>query len=765
MNDRPLNLRRRALRNPVLRVVSSIPFGLTVLVLLLVYGSIGSALPPVRGVLELTEMQYFRHWIFLVLVSAFVVSLTLATLLRVRWTVTNAGVLIVHSGLLLLTGGAWWYFAQKVEGDIFLEAPRLELINTGASPPQVVGKVLAAPGEQWSAPLAMFGGAFSLRVDEVQRGTIRPATAVTATVKAADGEPRRLQFTLDLSQHDLDGRFAVRFVAPPPVRTFYDDEAVALYYAAGDPPEAGLNAAPIPRLPAYRERYLPGGTPLRNTRGATVASKRTWPHVDFFGVALPTHWLERWRLPIALETPDLPFRVTVDGYVPYYAHLRAEALGGGTELNPAVRLLFEAGGRRWSRTLFAQDPARGYLTDPVPLEFCWAETPAAVAALSAPLPGPHVLEVRLDDPPLEQTVVVDTGQRIELPGTSYVLTVEQLDPGWPLITPGYEGALTPMASVAVQRDVTPYTRTVLERFPHLSQDIDAAGTRYTDAPYDPNLTLRYRTSAGGRLRVIAGPGLADVTDTLVAVYSANGAVTTRAVALGEFLPLAHSAVSGSLGVLALIERAREHDVPVIQPVAGRRPSASLRWRSAVRLRFEGAGWETQRWVPFSPYLHVDAAPLRFTPPDSDTQFTFYYGRRKYDLGATLGFQRLSVEPFPGETSVSAWRSDFLVQPDGSEQVVAAVVETNDTFTVGPWTFFQSGADNEDRWSWSILGVGNREGLSVMILGSVLVTIGLLYAFYVKPILLRRRRASCAVRQGMRPPAEAAPVPEPAEVTV
>ena len=41
-------------------------------------------------------------------------------------------------------------------------------------------------------------------------------------------------------------------------------------------------------------------------------------------------------------------------------------------------------------------------------------------------------------------------------------------------------------------------------------------------------------------------------------------------------------------------------------------------------------------------------------------------------------------------------------------------------------------------NYTILGVGNRNGVVTMLIGSVLSVIGMIYAFYVKPIIRRRR---------------------------
>ena len=47
--------------------------------------------------------------------------------------------------------------------------------------------------------------------------------------------------------------------------------------------------------------------------------------------------------------------------------------------------------------------------------------------------------------------------------------------------------------------------------------------------------------------------------------------------------------------------------------------------------------------------------------------------------------------------------------------------------------------------YTVLGVGNRRGVWVQLAGSTLMVIGLMYAFYVKPVLVRRRQESSISR--------------------
>ena len=76
--------------------------GIASLVLILLYASIGSGLAPVRGALEMTEMQVFEHWFFVALVAFFLISLVVSTLTRIKFSWMSGGA-HAHAGLVLLT--------------------------------------------------------------------------------------------------------------------------------------------------------------------------------------------------------------------------------------------------------------------------------------------------------------------------------------------------------------------------------------------------------------------------------------------------------------------------------------------------------------------------------------------------------------------------------------------------------------------------------------------------------------------------------------
>ena len=183
--------------------------------------------------------------------------------------------------------------------------------------------------------------------------------------------------------------------------------------------------------------------------------------------------------------------------------------------------------------------------------------------------------------------------------------------------------------------------------------------------------------------------------------------------------------------------------PIIEPIERRMPSISARALSAIRLKLIGRGdhadWTRTYWLPFSHYTDVNVQALTVDVPGEDAPWRLVYSRQRHDLGFTLAPIKLSVKYFPGMRGVESYRSDFLVAEGPNATPRRDTTYTNETSTIGDWTLYQSGAA-QDGWSYTVLGVGNRRGIWPMSVGWVLITIGCLYAFYVKPVMLRRMKS-------------------------
>ena len=84
---------------------------------------------------------------------------------------------------------------------------------------------------------------------------------------------------------------------------------------------------------------------------------------------------------------------------------------------------------------------------------------------------------------------------------------------------------------------------------------------------------------------------------------------------------------------------------------------------------------------------------------------------------------------------------------------------------GYW-FFQAQwdppAEGQPGLNYTVLGVGNRNGVMVQLAGCCIAVIGMIYAFYVKPTLKRRRQAAVYATVARRDE-DTDPTPEPQAV--
>ena len=81
----------------------------------------------------------------------------------------------------------------------------------------------------------------------------------------------------------------------------------------------------------------------------------------------------------------------------------------------------------------------------------------------------------------------------------------------------------------------------------------------------------------------------------------------------------------------------------------------------------------------------------------------------------------------------------VVRPLAGEKLVDVAQMNNPVYyDGGRWLFFQAQWDPEGQ-KWTVLGIGNRPGVFVMIAGCVMIFIGLMYAFYVKPVIIRKMK--------------------------
>jgi hypothetical protein len=161
---------KTATRGPIgalLDLFSSVRLGIVLLVILFVYMSIGSAglvypihpniLHPDAWVhaqirqwrpFEMTEFEWFHWWPFDVMIALLCLNMAVTTVRRIPLNAINAGVWMIHVGIIMLALGSVYYFGTKVEGDAPVARRAVTIAIADAETGGVLGseRILAMPG-------------------------------------------------------------------------------------------------------------------------------------------------------------------------------------------------------------------------------------------------------------------------------------------------------------------------------------------------------------------------------------------------------------------------------------------------------------------------------------------------------------------------------------------------------------------------------------------------------------------------------------------
>lgn len=783
----------RPSRDPLrwlLDLFSNVRFGVFLMVVLFVYCALGSAgiLYPamVDGRLtlrhefirqwrmfEMTEYEWFNTPFFVGLVGAMCLSMAIVTVRRIRFNTVNLGVWMIHAGIIGLALSSVWYFATKVEGDTPVFRWRI-LAEVPGRPP-VSMAALAGNGMQIDAP----DGAYTFRVAMMQPDwpIISPGfegkTAYALTISCAtprgmferqllDGYP---QFTQDLivtaegrkrvkTMPEFEGRVlfdeqVTLSLVPDPQEAFWvkDSAVMSVREVAGDTRRAG----------AWFERSL-----AKLPRYNDYASKST----DAF---VPTELMGRWRAtPLSFEVPPADDRdpltgvkVRVTGHL-RYAQMQTQFMPGGDAFNPVANVTLAIDGQAGQpMQLVAADPAaRSALAGLVELR--------TVSGMD------EVRDLSSREAQRLVVTVAATGESIEL---NLDELNAQSDAGTPadFTEIGASGYAVRFRQVLDHRPQSPDIGAVIDiRTP------DRVFARWV--PIEAGKAQDFVVPEGG-----GTPKSGDPSPEITAVFDAGippitlvagpGEVGLRAI--GRLVDLAdglqlHSGASVkiqdrlTLTVDRYLPDARMESRPVIVPPERRNKNIEeSRAATLVRVEIDDGKSVQTEWLPFDRYLLDDPSqqslvsgeqPARFTLADGRT-FDIAVGRRRMELPSPVvlrDFELVThVGGFSGNAaSVRDWRSHVAFEtPEGFTQ--ERTVAVNQPKPFGGYWYFQSfwDAPNAQRGtpglSFTGLGVGNRNGVQAQLITATVSVVGMIYAFYFKPIIKRRRaeRVRAAVERG------------------
>jgi hypothetical protein len=155
----------------LLKLFSSVWFGIFLMVLIFIYLTIGSAglayptglnifssnnwaymLVRRHPLIDKTEMGFFSWWPFTLLIGLFVLNMVVVTVRRIPLTLLNAGVWTIHTGIVILALGSIYYFSTKLEGDTPVFRRNIVVEAPGAAPKKLIVRTGAEAQLDTSSP-------------------------------------------------------------------------------------------------------------------------------------------------------------------------------------------------------------------------------------------------------------------------------------------------------------------------------------------------------------------------------------------------------------------------------------------------------------------------------------------------------------------------------------------------------------------------------------------------------------------------------------
>ena len=734
---------------------TSVWFGVSVLATLFVYCSIGSAGVPVsfaiwepatwvnlreiRG-LEMTEFEWFHWWPFKVLVTILCLNMATVTLLKIPLNILSVGVWTIHCGVIMMVLGSVVYFSNKVEGDVLIsrcrviiEIPNAEPISMVVTPNNsvTVGDTsysISNINPNWEL---MSGDDAGQAAYAVSVSIVSPTESFTRQL--ISGYP---QYTEDVIRTDdptqpmaraikaigralVDEELVMRLESDPKDR-FYLTQSGALYIRELSPQGIPLSEwaeRPIENLPRFND-YI-------------AKSDDVWMASNTIP---PLHPLEI-DVPSTTAGDPIGLPITIRSYLRYaYMDTRIVA-GGGMQFPVAWFTLRKNDAVEQSIRLFAFEPALNTSEASI-MAFEWVGSDSE----------------RLE---IEQSMVPKLEATIH--GVTYDLTLANAqefssigDTDYSFRVKSIQNNLNisekqiSLAEIELQRGDTTWLRWVFDNS-DLNRDV-IEDAEHKDAKFiDTDIAMSYQPG-GAPITVVGG----QQDGSLVLLTSLAGEPpTSRKITLG--LPVALTDE-----ITITLDRIEQFTTrltrPAVIPQIQRDPVASNAY-SMVLIDIPTDDGASSAWLQYHPYPFGSIADVvrrfEYKPTTlllkNNKIIEVLFSRRSQALPAPIALDRFEVDShlggFSGRTSsILNWRSIVQIHDDKSDTMSVSVNEPKQY--QGYW-FFQSQWDPPDPTSaglnYTVLGVGNRHGVFIMLLGCCFSVSGMIWAFFVKPMIKRKRQ--------------------------
>ncbi len=623
---------------------------------------------------DMTELEFYNRWPMKLILGLFIVNMIWATIRRIEFRFVNLGVLTVHTGIVLMGLGTLFYAQAKIEGDTIL------------------------------------------------------------------------------FRRDLGGQ---------PIDRFYDKTTPALYFLTPAPGSQPVLMAELPGLPRYND-YLSG-----QPRPLNITLHQDPAFVQLFGSNL------RVTIREFIAYGELQ-NIWVDGRV--HGSLTSDA-----PPNPALRL--ELGDRDKTQglmvaMLLANVPAQRIIDMPsFGIEFLYQPPQDRIDDLMVEFDGSHGLVVEIPAQNYRRVLAIAPGQTVELDDTGYTLNITDIGPyDLRFVTPGYQGASDTRAMVQVTHGQRIFTRMAMHRYPERSQDFTPAPDNPNAGPMglrsdpDPSIQLTYIDASKPQFRLLAAD---DDLSKLELMVRLPGMKPFRGQFPDDRFPLGR--MEGKerwVHVVQKLSHAMQSTQPRITPRSQRNPKDEGTLINALlpvdlETTIISADGQTQPWSRrvWLTHMRYPMFPDEYHKPVTvdipgvgNVQLAF--SRLSLPLPFAMQLERFEMQPYPGTQIPRDFVANLSIldlQGDADRQVVRTVegeARLNNPLHHQGIKLSQTGwdpGDSEDpmRWNrdnegrftnqqrYTILGIGNNVGIRIIFVGGCMVALGIPWAFYLKPYLMKR----------------------------
>jgi hypothetical protein len=311
------------------------------------------------------------------------------------------------------------------------------------------------------------------------------------------------------------------------------------------------------------------------------------------------------------------------------------------------------------------------------------------------------------------------GQRLALPGAGAALVIEEYRPHVRVS----ESLGEAEDEAAPPNPALHFTLTT----PFLTQDgwLMARDPEHHEASFGPVVFSFHQAAATPVPPPATGNGLAFVLTPdgglRYTLAAHNAPATSGAVELGSPIPTPWMGMT--VTVDRLLRRAALRRAVIRAAVPAREEDR----RPAVRVRLEGRGASQAEWLAWGESRAVVAGgrPVRLA-----------YAPAEVGLPFRVTLLRFKSEKYPGSAMPASYESRVRVD-DPETGSSEHLISMNNPLHHRGYIFFQSSFAEGERMT-SVFSVVRSPGLPVVYLGTGLLSLGVLWMFYVKPRLARRQ---------------------------